>query len=495
MTSSTNFPGPVKVQGRDVATFLRNEDGSIRALVDSAGNNSVMSSPVTTPVGFRGTTLATALDLRRTFGGVVTNFDITSLKNTPSTVYYVDPVNGSDGAAGTSAGTALKSLSTALGKASVDEVQIINLTSDFIAVGSAGWNGTTPNRSVNVVNDTGYRFISVQGIGAQTWSAYSGNAYQCTIALSADAAGVVDLSSSNYATYTDANGVLQTLSNLPKRYRTLVKVASAAAVVATPGTWYYTGTTLYVQAHDSRSLIGDVNMHPVKNNARNGGHRPTSNSLTTYISNIDFVGGATAFLSDPASTVTGSILAFDRCSFQGSTANGQSITSFATGYSYRCLAADNYTDGFSYHSKESDGTTPSTSPSWAEIECAAVGNGMTGSAGTSDNASTSHDFCNTIRLRCQYINSDDRTVADSNSAHAWNIGCHVGQAVQTSSGKESIASIGTASKVWIDSCYAAAGSNPRWIAVSGAMLKHFNSGAVVNAGTGEATGTVSAYYG
>ena len=44
MTSSTNFPGPVKVQGRDVATFLRNEDGSIRALVDPAGN--VVGTPV-----------------------------------------------------------------------------------------------------------------------------------------------------------------------------------------------------------------------------------------------------------------------------------------------------------------------------------------------------------------------------------------------------------------------------------------------------------------
>lgn len=38
MTSSTNFPGPVKVQGRDVATFLRNEDGQITALVDGDGN-------------------------------------------------------------------------------------------------------------------------------------------------------------------------------------------------------------------------------------------------------------------------------------------------------------------------------------------------------------------------------------------------------------------------------------------------------------------------
>lgn len=38
MTSSTNFPGPVKVQGRDVATFLRNEAGSIIALADPAGD-------------------------------------------------------------------------------------------------------------------------------------------------------------------------------------------------------------------------------------------------------------------------------------------------------------------------------------------------------------------------------------------------------------------------------------------------------------------------
>lgn len=50
MTSSTNFPGPVKVQGRDVATFLRNEDGSISALVDGAGNNYTLSQDRTSTV-------------------------------------------------------------------------------------------------------------------------------------------------------------------------------------------------------------------------------------------------------------------------------------------------------------------------------------------------------------------------------------------------------------------------------------------------------------
>lgn len=463
------------------------------SLVSVAGNFPV-SQPITVPVGFRGTALAAIADLRRTLSGVVTNFGISSVKTIPSTIYYVDPIAGVDAAAGTSAGTALKSLSVALGKASVDEVRIINLTSDFIAVGAFGWNLVTPNRSVNVVNDTGYRFISVQGIGAQTWTAYSGSAYQCTIASAGDAGGVVDLSSSSYVTYTDANGTLQTLSNLPKRFRTLVKVASAAAVVDTPGTWFYTGTTLYVQAHDGRSLVGDTNMQPVKNNSRNGGHRPTSNDLTTYISNIDFVGGSTSFLSDPASTVTGSILAFDRCSFQASTAAGQAITSFATVYSYRCLAADNFADGFNYHSKESDGTTPATSPSVFEVECAAIGNGATGSSGASDNASTAHDFANVIRLNDVLVNSDDRVMADANSAHSWNLGCHVGQALQVAASKESIAAIGATTKMWIDSCYAPAGSNPQWLAVAGATLKHFNSGAVVNAGTGEATGTVAAYY-
>lgn len=44
MTSSTNFPGPVKVQGRYVVTAEYNEDGSIRALVDG-DRNAVITIP------------------------------------------------------------------------------------------------------------------------------------------------------------------------------------------------------------------------------------------------------------------------------------------------------------------------------------------------------------------------------------------------------------------------------------------------------------------
>jgi hypothetical protein len=62
------------------------------------------------------------------------------------------------------------------------------------------------------------------------------------------------------------------------------------------------------------------------------------------------------------------------------------------------------------------------------------------------------------------------------------------------SGRSSISALAT-TKLWLDSVYAIPGSNARWLAAQTAQLKHFNSGAVVNDVTGEATGTVAAYYG
>ena len=64
------------------------------------------------------------------------------------------------------------------------------------------------------------------------------------------------------------------------------------------------------------------------------------------------------------------------------------VLSYSKVYGYRSACIRNYLDGFNYHSNESDGTTPSTSPDCAEIECVADGNRTTGSAGSSDNAST-----------------------------------------------------------------------------------------------------------
>ena len=71
----------------------------------------------------------------------------------------------------------------------------------------------------------------------------------------------------------------------------------------------------------------------------------------------------------------------------------------------------------------------------------------------------------------------------------------VGQATTVAAGKQNIAAL-SASKMWLDSVYVVLGSNPAWIAAQTSTLKYFNSGAVVqDPGGGEATGTVSSYYG
>lgn len=218
---------------------------------------------------------------------------------------------------------------------------------------------------------------------------------------------------------------------IPPIYGQLVNVASIAAVNATPGSWFNDATNTYVQTLDSRNLVGDTNVQPLANT--NNGRCPTSfTPFTLYIQGIDFVGGNTPlFCATTVSTNTGA-LALNNVSVQYSAIitsagpNGLSAVGLLNVYSVNSLAAYSSSDGFNYHSFQQDGTTPGTSPSALEIGNFAMGNGATGSTGTSDNASTSHDFSNLIRVNGIYAQSDDAVVPDTNSAMSWNLGNIVG---------------------------------------------------------------------
>lgn len=482
-------------QGTPIS-WAEDSAGNVVGLVGPDGATFPVIAPITTPSGYRGTTLATAMDMRRTLNGIVTNFDITSLIPSVTKIYYVDPINGSNANSGLTAPLAKKDLATVLAIADVDQIIITGLTADFVGLGAQSWNNTQPSRSLSVINNTGFRYISAACASLPTWAVngtYS-NVYSTVIGATS-AAGVTDVSTSSTLAGVNARGAVVSLSNVPKRYRTLTKVASLAAVAATAGTFFHDGTSLHVRAHDDRDLVGDTKMLPTTT-SQNGRFPASTNNITIYVQSLDFVGGNSAFYMGMASTVTGCVFAHNNCSFQGAnTAHGLTVLCFGKVYGYKSGAYDNFLDGYNYHSFESDGTTQSTSPDCAEIECAAIGNGSTGSSGTSDNASTSHDFCNVIRLNCNYIDSADRVMVESNSAHSWNIGCVVGASTAVTAGKQNIAALST-SRVWLDSCYAVQGSNPAWIAAQTAVLKHFTSGEVIqDSGVGEATGTVSAYYG
>jgi hypothetical protein len=365
-----------------------------------------------------------------------------------------------------------------------------------IALGAKGWNNTQPTRSVSVINRTGYRFISADASATlPTWTVngtYS-NVYQSSAISAANGRSVTDMSRSDYVTYTDKNGALQTLTNQPKRYRTLKRVTSTALVAAEAGTYFHDGTYLQVRPHDDRVLTGTTTMLATSDS--NNGRMPAVSSATIYAENIDFVGGFRAFLALHADTVTGHTLAFNGCSFQGAgSSNGLSVEAACAVRLYRCGAYDNFTDGFNYHAAGNDAVTEADAPTVIEVECIAIGNGATGSSGTSDNASTAHEYTEVITLGCVYVNSDDSVVADINNAHRWMMSCHVGAALTTGSGRQNIKAANSAN-IWLDDTYAAPGTNDRWLAETAttSVIRHSGSGSVVN-GSGGA-GVVRAYLG
>jgi len=455
------------------------------------------SSPITTPSGFRGTTLAAEMDMRRTLGGIVTNFDITSKIPPVTKIYYVDPINGANANAGTSVGAALQDLSAALAKSDVDQIIITGLTADYIALGARGWNNTSnQSRSISVINRTGYRFISTpNGATMPTGWTINGTYPEVSQVTVAAPVNVTDLKTKIIPSYVNEAGQTVILSNVPAKFQTLKKVASLAAVAALAGSWFHDGTVLYVRPHDSRSLVGDQFMLP-SSNINNGRFTATANNLTIYVEGIDFVGGGRGFYVAMANTITGCVFAHNNCSFQGAGvfSGGLAVEAFVKVYGYRSASYENWLDGFNYHSNGSPGTNDATSPDCVEIECVAQGNGTTGDTGLSNNASTGHEACNIIRLNCVYVNSDDRPLADINFTHSWNLGCTVGAALTSAASQQNIVAANS-TRMWLDSTYAVQGANPRWVATQTAVIKHFNSGAVVNDSTGEATGTIAAYYG
>lgn len=453
--------------------------------------NSAFISRINTPRLFDWTTFPFQIG-RNIDGTIAQDLDFSQFIPTPTKQYYVDPVNGSDAAAGTT-GAPLLSLSVALAKSDVDQIIIQGLTANFIARTTKGWSNTQPTRSVSVLNPTGFRFISavVASAAVPTWTVngtYS-NVYQATFSAT-NSQAVTDVSTSTVPTYVDpVTGATIQVTWVPKRFKSLTLVASIAAVAATPYTWFNDGTNTYVNA--SRNIIGDGNILVTANT--NNGRFPATNSLTVYVDGIDFVGGRPFYCTvAEAAAITGTILVHKNCSFQGGgVSNGLSIEFNQLVYGYRSLAADNRNDGFNYHCP----TAPTAaglniSPKFVEIECCSIGNGAIGYTSSSDNATTCHEYSRGIRINGAYINSDDRPIVDIDNTITWTLGGFGGQAFQTSAGNQDVVALNNAI-MYLDSVKLQTGANALVNADNAAKILTFNMGTLAN--VVGSTGTVSTY--
>lgn len=443
-----------------------------------------ITETLSVPTGFD---LSPSYSLTRTSSGAYsTNFDITTLIPAITVTYYVDPINGNNGNAGTTSGAPLKDLSAAIAKADVDQIRIINLTDDFVARSTIAWNGTQPTRSMSIINTTAYRFVSAFASGTlPTFTAHGSyaNVYQSTTTAPSK---MVDIASKTQPVHPITGASITTV---PPIFLTMTNVASPEAVRDLAGSWHHDGTILYVRLFDNRTAIGDIKL--IKCLGGNNGRMGNTDNITIYVDKVDFVGG-TSFNCATSTSTFDPTLAMINCSFQASdtsvSANGLAVKGKVTCYLKNCGAYYNAADGFNYHSFAGDGTDDVNSPTFFEDGCVSVGSGTTGSAGTSDNASTAHEGADGIRLNCVYVNSDDRVLVDINFAETWNLGCVVGPSVKTGAGSELVVTQNSA-QMWMDGCLVATGDSDRFLAGSGSFIRYRNMGDVTNAGAG----TVEAY--
>lgn len=244
------------------------------------------------------------------------------------------------------------------------------------------------NCVVKPYNGEAALFISSDDHSAQ-WAAHSGNAYVVT---RSDAKVVVD------RTNVDENG----------DWVELDLVADAAAVVATPGSWYTDGADVYVHAHDSRDLTGDADVFVLIQSGAGSvqvGATAYLESCAIYGFNLAMGGGS------------GSVFINKNCEFKYQVVDDGVNSSGGEVYSQNALLVAAQKDGFSY-GQGGGGTLCKA----LEIDCEVRGCGIRETANT-HNATTAHAASEVVRVNGNYSASMGPVVADVGGGYSWCIGC------------------------------------------------------------------------
>lgn len=335
--------------------------------------------------------------------------------------YYVDPVNGSDAAAGTTRGTALQSIATALGKADIDIMYLV----PGLFLRNRTWGATTIARNLSVYVLDGGRAILSRAMNGLSWSNHSGDAWKATTSA---VEAVYD------ATNRDANG----------DYLVLTEESSVANVVSNPGTWILDGGELYVHTTDGREPDSDVDLRVFRTDNYAGNFLADK---ILYCENVSFEGGNTACFrirNDSASGVCKGY--FKNCSFKYGTRNsngleGQGMTEL---FLVDCISAVNVADGFNYD------LLNGVESKIIELRCIGRSNGT--ASDTNVNGSSAHDDSRIVRIAGAYHNNGGPNVADVSTVQSWNLGCAGFESMGATDITNYNFGCATNAEMWLDGC-------------------------------------------
>lgn len=336
-------------------------------------------------------------------------WDIAAYKLTSSKAYFVK-TTGSDGADGLTWATALRSIDTAIAKADADTVNVEEGT----YTRSYAWDAYILARSMSIIGwntaHTGAGQVictnAVTSSDTLTWTLSAGQTYtyQCT---RSNAGKVLDISN------VDASG----------DYQELTLQSSIATVEASAGSYWISGTTVYVHTYNNRTPDASIWVTlygaSLVRNARIAG------DVHVYIENFTFIGGYAGLEFDNSGAGQTPELYLKNCYFKHTSGNGLEITGQSLVIAQDCLAARNDADGFNYH------VMNSVIPNVIEIGCTGRNNGITG--GDTFNGSSAHDGAYVFRVNGVYYANHGPNVIESTAAQTWNVACQAYSSVAATS--------------------------------------------------------------
>lgn len=292
------------------------------------------------------------------------------------TIYFVDPVFGSNANPGSSAAP-LKSINAALAKSDVDGVSL----APGLYHKNAIWSSfARPGRSVSIVCPTGQAVVC-NAEEISTWTKTAGRTHVYEFARTAASVEVFDL------TQVDARG-----RAIPYTSRSTI-----ALVDANPGSWYDNGSTIYVHAFDSRAADRDIVV-------RLGTVAPQLPYNTAgHFCSVENVSFYSASLEED---VTGCNLYLDNVRLYGM--NELSWSDSSEVYLRNVIAVDSSGDIFDYRNDVIA----------CEIGCV----GDDAGEGSQDNCTTSHNTARVIRLNGQYRRGT-RNCHDIEATNNWYLAC------------------------------------------------------------------------
>lgn len=368
------------------------------------------------------------------------------------TRYYVDPLTGNNGNAGTAAAP-FKDINAAL---AASNAQAVILAAGIYTQDEPWTTYAGPNRSMIIRCPSGRAVIGKFETASWSLASAQTNTYQHTL--------VGTLSRMHDAGVRDADGIPTVLTSR----------ASIALVEANPGSYYNNAGTLYVHTADSRVADRSVLVELTTPTAPQVPFSGAGRFLA--LQNIDFIG------TQPDYNVTGANFYLEdvRTSYGGesSSANTAEI------YRYNCVSKYTATvgDHWDYRSDV------------RAFEQGGVAR-YTGTADT-DNCSTAHDSAIVVRVDCEYSNAY-RAVHDIQTTKSWNLGCSATDSVTGGANTDLgfvCGDIGLTSTAqsWLDGC-TASGNTTDIHTGPGATTRYRNMTIGSFVTNTEATGTLTTY--